>query len=94
MIKNFIFAGSGGQGVVSIGAILAYIFMLSDKFITFTSSYGAEMRGGAVNCEINMADREIYCPSQDKVDYLVVFNQTSLDKFISKVKENGTIIIN
>ena len=49
MIRNFIISGSGGQGVLSIGTILANIFMLSNKYVSFCSCYGAEMRGGAVN---------------------------------------------
>lgn len=94
MNKSFLISGSGGQGVLSIGTILANIFMLNNLNITYCSSYGAEMRGGAVNCEINASDKEIYNLQNDKVDYAIVLNQTSFDKFISKVKENGTIIIN
>ena len=94
MAKSFIISGSGGQGVISIGTILANIFMLSDKFVTFSPCYGAEMRGGAVNCEINMSETEIYSPQNDFVDFVVALNQTSFDKFISRVKENGTIIVN
>jgi len=92
--KNFIISGAGGQGVLSLGAILANIFMQENKHVTFCSSYGAEVRGGAVNCEINMSEEEIYSIQNDKVDYLVALNQTSLEKFISKVKKNGTIIVN
>lgn len=94
MKKNFIISGSGGQGILSIGTILANIFMLSDKFVTFCSCYGAEMRGGAVNCEINMSDDELLCVQNEKADYVIVLNQASFDKFINKVKENGTIIVN
>ena len=94
MIKNFIISGSGGQGVLSIGAILANIFMLNDLFVSYCPCYGAEMRGGAVNCEINMSDSELLCIQNDKVDFVIALNQTSFDKFISKVKENGTIIVN
>ena len=94
MNKSFIISGSGGQGVISIGAILATIFMLEDLFVTLCSSYGAEMRGGAVNCQINMSDSEILNVQNNKVDCVVALNQTSFDKFISKVKENGTIIVN
>lgn len=94
MIKNFIISGSGGQGVISIGGILANIFMLNNLFVSFCSCYGAEMRGGAVNCEINASDEELLCIENEKVDYVVALNQTSFDKFISKVKENGTIIVN
>ena len=94
MIRNFIISGSGGQGVLSIGTILANVFMLSDKFVSFIPCYGAEMRGGAVNCEINASDEELLCVQNKEVDIVVALNQTSFDKFISKVKKNGTIIVN
>ena len=94
MAKNFIISGSGGQGVLSIGTILANIFMLQDKFVSYCSCYGAEMRGGAVNCEVNMSDEELLCIQNDKVDFVVALNQASFDKFVSKVKKNGTIIVN
>ena len=94
MVKSFLISGSGGQGIISLGNILAYIFMMNDKFVSLCSSYGAEMRGGAVNCEVNMSDKELLCVQNDKVDYVIALNQTSFNKFISKVKENGTIIVN
>ena len=94
MIKNFIISGAGGQGVLSIGTILTNIFMLSGKFVSFSPCYGAEMRGGAVNCEINASDEELFCIQNKEVDFVVALNQTSFDKFISKVKKNGTIIVN
>lgn len=94
MVKNFVISGSGGQGILSIGSILANIFMLDNLFVTYCTCYGAEMRGGAVNCEISMSESEIYTIQNDKADYVIALNQTSFDKFISKVKENGTIIVN
>ena len=94
MIKNFIISGSGGQGILSIGTVLANIFMLGNKFVTYCPCYGAEMRGGAVHCEINMSDDELYTLQNDKADFVIALNQTSFDKFISKVKEGGTIIVN
>ena len=94
MIKTFIVSGSGGQGVISFGNILANIFMLNDMFVSLCSSYGAEVRGGAVNCEINVSDQELLCIQNEKVDFVVAMNQTSFNKFISKVKKNGTIIVN
>ncbi|MBQ8847706.1 MAG: 2-oxoacid:acceptor oxidoreductase family protein [Candidatus Gastranaerophilales bacterium] len=94
MNKSFIISGSGGQGVISIGQILANIFMLSNKFVSFCPCYGAEMRGGAVNCEINTSDSELLCLQNEKVDFVIALNQASFDKFLSKVKENGTIIVN
>ena len=94
MVKNFVISGSGGQGVLSIGTILANIFMLNNKFVSYCSCYGAEMRGGAVNCEVNMSDEELLCIQNEKVDFVVALNQASFDKFVSKVKRNGTIIVN
>ena len=94
MVKSYLISGSGGQGVLSIGTILANLFMLNDLFVTYCSSYGAEMRGGAVNCEINVSKKEINTIQNEKIDYVIALNQTSFDKFISKVKENGTIIVN
>ena len=94
MTKSFLISGSGGQGVLSIGSILANIFMLNDLFVTYCPCYGAEMRGGAVNCEINVSEKELYSFQNDKVDFVVALNQASFDKFLSKVKENGTIIVN
>ena len=94
MYKSFIISGSGGQGILSAGTILATIIMLSEKFVTYCPCYGAEMRGGAVNCEINMSDNELHCFQNEKVDYVIALNQTSFDRFISKIKKNGTIIVN
>ena len=94
MIKSFIISGSGGQGVLSIGSILANIFMLDDLFVTYCTCYGAEMRGGAVSCELTMSDKEINTLQNEKVDFVIALNQASFDKFISKVKENGTMIVN
>ena len=94
MNKSLIISGSGGQGILSIGLILANIFMLDDLNITFCASYGAEIRGGAVNCEINISDKEINTLQNEKVDFVIALNQTSFKKFTPKVKENGTIIAN
>lgn len=94
MAKNFIITGAGGQGVVSAGMFLASVFMFCDKKVTFSSSYGAEMRGGAVSCEVCMDENEIYCLHDDEADYIITLNQSSFDKFVSRVKKNGTIIVN
>ena len=59
MEKNFIIAGFGGQGVLLAGEVLANAFMLDNKNVTWYPCYGAEMRGGTVNCEIVMSDEEV-----------------------------------
>ena len=71
---------------LSIGSILANIFMLSEKFVSFCPCYGAEMRGGAVNCEINMSESELLCLQNEKVDFVIALNQMSFDNYQDNCK--------
>ena len=94
MEKNFIIAGFGGQGVLLAGTILANSFMLAGKNVTWYPCYGAEMRGGTVNCEIVVSEIEVSSVHKQNTDYALVLNQQSFDKFIERVKSGGTIIAN
>ena len=94
MEKNFIIAGFGGQGVLLAGEVLANAFMLDGKNVTWYPSYGAEMRGGTVNCEVVMSDIEVSSVNKKMTDFIIVLNQASFDKFESKVKKGGYLIVN
>ena len=94
MEKNFIIAGFGGQGILLAGTILANSFMLAEKNVTWYPCYGAEMRGGTVNCEIVVSDSEVSSVHKQNTDYALVLNQQSFDKFIQRVKPGGTIVAN
>ena len=94
MERNFILAGFGGQGVLLAGTILANSFMLSGKNVTWYPCYGAEMRGGTVNCEIVVSDDEVSSVHKQNTDYALVLNQQSFDKFVERVCSGGTIIAN
>ena len=94
MEKNFIIAGFGGQGVLLAGTILANSFMLNGKNVTWYPCYGAEMRGGTVNCEIVVSDTEVSSVHKKDADYALVLNQQSFDKFVNRLKSGGTIIAN
>ena len=94
MEKNFIIAGFGGQGVLLAGTILANSFMLAGKNVTWYPCYGAEMRGGTVNCEIVVSDSEVSSVHKQDTDYALVLNQQSFDKFVQRVKSGGTIVAN
>ena len=83
--KNFIIAGFGGQGVLLAGEVLANAFMLAGKNVTWYPSYGAEMRGGTVNCEIVMSDDEVSEVNKSDADFIVALNQASFDRFLSKI---------
>ena len=94
METNFIFAGFGGQGILLAGTILANAFMIESKNVTWYPCYGAEMRGGTVNCEIVVSDSEVSSVHKQDTDYAIVLNQQSFDRFITRVKAGGTIIAN
>ena len=94
MEKNFILAGFGGQGILLAGTILANAFMLDDKNVTWYPCYGAEMRGGTVNCEVVVSDTEVSSVHKQNCDYALVLNQQSFDRFINNVKTGGTIVAN
>ena len=94
MEKDFIIAGFGGQGVLLAGEVLANGFMLDDRKVTWYPSYGAEMRGGTVNCTVVMADDEVSAVQKSQADYIIVLNQASFDKYEFWVRKGGSIIVN
>lgn len=95
MERNFIIAGFGGQGVLLAGEVLANAFMVSGNNVTWYPCYGAEMRGGTVNCEIVMNDtEEVSAVNKKEADFVIALNQASVDKFISKIKRGGWMIAN
>ena len=92
MKEEIIIAGFGGQGVLSMGKILAYSGLMDDKEVTWMPSYGPEQRGGTANVTVILSDSRIASPVLDKYDIVVALNQQSLDKFAPKVKPGGILI--
>ena len=92
MKEEIIIAGFGGQGVLSMGKILAYAALMDNLEVTWMPSYGPEQRGGTANVTVIMSDEPISSPILDEFDTAVILNQQSLDKFESKVKPGGTLI--
>ena len=92
MLQEMIFAGFGGQGVLSMGTLLAYAAMKEGKEVSWMPSYGPEMRGGTANCIVNISDQPISSPIVSEYDVAVVLNQPSLRKFESRVKRGGFLI--
>ncbi len=88
------FSGFGGQGVLTIGLLLAEVAMDKGYNVTWIPSYGAEMRGGTANCKVIVSKTKIGSPFVKEMDYLVAMNAPSYDKFEDLVKEDGTIIAN
>lgn len=68
--------------------------MLDGKHVSWLPSYGPEMRGGTANCSVIVSDEEVASPLVDKADVVVAMNLPSLDKFESKVKPGGLLVVN
>ena len=94
MKEEIIMAGFGGQGVMSMGKILAYAGMKEQNEVSWIPSYGPEMRGGTANCTVIVSDKKIPSPMSSNPDSIMVMNYPSLEKFIDKVKSGGLVLIN
>ena len=92
-LKMFL-AGSGGQGTLAIGQMIAKAAMDEGKEVTWLPSYGPEMRGGTANCTVVVSDRPIACPLINEADVLVVMNLPSLKRFESMVVPGGLLLYN
>lgn len=92
MKKEIIIAGFGGQGVLSMGKILAYAALTGNLEVTWMPSYGPEQRGGTANVTVILSDESISSPIVDTYDIAVILNQQSLDKFENAVKPGGILI--
>lgn len=94
MLVKTIFAGFGGQGVLSMGRNLAQAAMMEGRNVTYLPSYGVEVRGGTAHCTVAVSDEEIASPVASSPDFVVVMNYPSLVKFQNQVESGGTLFIN
>ena len=86
MKQEIIIAGFGGQGVLSMGKILAYSGLMEGKEVSWMPSYGPEQRGGTASVTVILSDERISSPVLNEYDIAIILNQPSMDKFESKVK--------
>ena len=87
-------SGSGGQGIILSGIILAEALGLyGGKFVAQTQSYGPEARGGASRTEVIVSDEDIDYPKAIKLDLLLAMNQKSCDEYYRDLKEDGMLIV-
>jgi 2-oxoglutarate ferredoxin oxidoreductase subunit gamma len=92
MTEEIIIAGFGGQGVLSMGKIMAYSGIMQDMEVSWMPSYGPEMRGGTANVTVILSDERISSPVIRIFDTAIILNQQSMDKFEKSVKPGGTLI--
>jgi 2-oxoglutarate ferredoxin oxidoreductase subunit gamma len=89
-----VFAGFGGQGVMTAGQLLAFTAMEEGKQVVWIPSYGPEMRGGTANCTVVVSNSRIGSPIINNPQSACVFNRPSLDKFGPLIKGDGFLLIN
>ncbi len=93
--QKIICAGFGGQGVMSMGRLIAYTGMLEGLEVSWMPSYGPEMRGGTANCSVIVSDHPIGSPiiARDATA-AIVMNLPSLHKFEYELLPQGVLVVN
>lgn len=94
MLEEIIIAGFGGQGVMSMGQLIAYAGMLEGKGVSWLPSYGPEQRGGTANCAVVVSDEPVGSPLVTNPSTAIILNNPSFDKFEHRVRPGGLLIIN
>ena len=91
--KEFRLSGSGGQGLILAGIILAKAAANEGFRVTQTQSYGPESRGGSSRADVVISNTEIYFPEAQNFDFLIALTQESCDKYIYDLKEDGILLV-
>jgi 2-oxoglutarate ferredoxin oxidoreductase subunit gamma len=96
---NIRFAGTGGQGIIFSGVVLARAAALHERkdgrelFAIQTQSYGPEARGGASKCDVVISEHESFFPFVEETDYLVSMSQPAYDHYVLSTKATSKVIV-
>ena len=94
MHAEIVIAGSGGQGVLLIGRLLAEASLLEGREVVWLPSYGAEKRGGTVSCNVTISGEKIGALCVTKPSAAIAMNQASLDKLEPAMKPGSLLVVN
>ncbi|HXY73894.1 MAG TPA: 2-oxoacid:acceptor oxidoreductase family protein [Dehalococcoidales bacterium] len=94
MLIKSVFAGFGGQGIITMGLNLSLTAMAENRFVTFLPAYGAEVRGGTANCTVAISDEEIASPVASSPEFVIAMNQPSLIRFQNQLESGGVLFVN
>ncbi len=86
-------AGTGGQGAILAGILLAEAAIRDDKNVVQTQSYGPEARGGASRAEVVISDGEIYYPKVLQADITLCMSQEACDRYGCQMREGGLLVL-
>jgi 2-oxoisovalerate ferredoxin oxidoreductase beta subunit len=87
-------AGFGGQGVLTLGYVLAEAGMEAGYEVSWLPSYGPEMRSGTSNCHVRLSNEPISSPLVSRPNVLLALNEPSLRKFLPDVEPGGIVLYN
>ena len=90
--RKFKFSGFGGQGILSLGLVVAQAAGMAGRYVSWFPSYGPEQRGGSASCSVVISGREVGSPTVDNPDVLVAMNQPALEKFLPTVRPGGIVV--
>ncbi|RSD29188.1 2-oxoacid:ferredoxin oxidoreductase subunit gamma [Mesobacillus subterraneus] len=94
MMEEILIAGFGGQGVMSMGQLIAYAGMNEGKYVSWLPSYGPEQRGGTANCAVVVSEEQVGSPLVSRPSTAIVLNNPSYEKFEPLVKQGGLLVVN
>jgi 2-oxoglutarate ferredoxin oxidoreductase subunit gamma len=86
-------SGTGGQGLILGGILLAEAAVLDGKEVVQTQSYGPEARGGASKAEVIISDSEIHYPKVVTPNYLLLMSQQAAKLYATTIAKDGLIIM-
>ncbi len=95
-MKEIVFAGFGGQGVLTGGLVIAYIAAAKELNPVWMPSYGPTMRGGKANCTVKFGDdptETVGSPAMDEAEILIAMSEPALD-YIEFCKPDATLFVN
>ena len=87
-----IMAGTGGRGVLLSGLLLARAGMQRYKYVTWSPTYGAAMRGGSCECTVILSDDDIVSPILSQADAVLAIASSQAQPFEDRVKPGGLLI--
>ncbi len=91
---EIVLSGSGGQGMILAGKILAEAASIYDeKQAVMTQSYGPEARGGASRAEIIISSQAIDYPKVIDVNAFLAMTQEALDKYGDLLNSDDLLIL-
>lgn len=92
-MMEFRLSGSGGQGLILAGIILAEAAIGDGKEAVQSQSYGPEARGGSSKSEVIISDKTIYYPKVEKPDFLLAMTQEALAKYSVDLNQDSILVV-